>query len=55
MARLKKLWGIRHMRWAWRRYQVHAHAARWASIGIGLGAPNAYDLEVLDQIWRGEA
>jgi len=51
---MKRLWGIRHLRWAWGSYRVHRWARMWAQSGIGLGIPNSADLKVLDAIWRGE-
>ena len=50
---MKKLWGIRHVRWLWLNWQVHRWARQWGSVGVGLGAPNESDLRVLDAIWRG--
>jgi len=46
---------VRHIRWFWGSWRVRWHAARWASVGIGLGVPNKSDLDVLDAIWKGDA
>lgn len=52
---MRRLWGIRHIRYWWLSYQVHLWAWRWGQAGIGLGWPNEADLAQLDRIWRGEA
>ncbi|MBB5987428.1 hypothetical protein [Sphingobium lignivorans] len=51
---MRKLWGIRHVRFLWNRWLVFRHARAWGRMGIGLGYPNQTDLDVLDMIWRGE-
>jgi hypothetical protein len=51
---IKRLWGIRHVRWLWLFWRVHSFARQCASIGLGLGHPNESDLRVLDAIWRGD-
>jgi hypothetical protein len=51
---MKRLWGIRHVRWLWHAWQLSRWVSNWASVGIGLGRPNKADVEALDQIWRGE-
>ena len=51
---MKRVWGIRHVRWLWHSYRCHRHAAFWAAMGIGFGFPNQADLDTLDAIWRGE-
>jgi hypothetical protein len=51
---MKRLWGIRHVRWLWLHYRVHMWAAQWGQMGIGLGYPNEADTRALDAIWRGE-
>jgi hypothetical protein len=51
---MKRVWGVRHVRWMWLHYRVHRWARIWGSVGIGLGSPNESDLRVLDAIWRGE-
>lgn len=52
---MKRLWGIRHIRYVWLRYQVYRWAWLWGQHGIGLGWPNAADLRELDRIWQGRA
>lgn len=51
---MKRLWGIRHVRWFILSWRVQRWARTWGSIGIGLGIPNEHDLAALDEIWRGE-
>jgi hypothetical protein len=51
----KTWWGIRHLRWSIYNMRVHRWARQWSELGVGLGAPNAADLQMLDAIWRGEA
>lgn len=52
---MKRLWGIRHVRYLWYCYQVHRWAQLWHRHGIGLGWPNEADLRALDRIWDGKA
>lgn len=50
---MKKLWGIRHI-----RYYVKAllFAVWWKRVGHYMGAvPNAADLEYLEDVWQGRA
>ena len=51
---MKRLWGIRHLRWLYYAWQLERWARHWAQLGIGLGYPNQSDIEVLNAIWRGE-
>jgi hypothetical protein len=51
---VKRLWGIRHVRWLYLTWRVHRFAAMCGSFGLGLGYPNESDLRRLDMIWRGE-
>ena len=51
---MKRLWGVRHIRWLWLGWRVHVWAWRWAEMGVGLGYPNESDLKTIDAIWRGE-
>lgn len=51
---MKRLWGIRYLRWLWAAWRVHRWAQAWARMGIGLGYPNPSDIEHLKMIWRGE-
>lgn len=46
---------IRHVRYYWLAFRVHMWAMKWASMGIGLGWPNQYDLDRLQEIWEGKA
>ena len=55
MTWLKRLPVIRHIRYFWFIWRVHVHAARWASVGIGLGIPNQSDVDWLDRIWKGQS
>ena len=52
---MKKLWGIRHIRFFYLRGRVYSYAAKCAEFGIGLGNPNPSDLNHLDLIWQGKA
>lgn len=52
---MKRLWGIRHVRWLWKAVRVWHWAAAWGRAGIGMGVPNPADLQYLDLVWRGEA
>jgi hypothetical protein len=51
---MKRLWGVRHIRWFYHTIQCERHAAFWAQFGIGLGYPTAHDEALLEAIWRGE-
>lgn len=46
---------IRHVRYYWLTFRVHMWAMKWGSVGIGLGWPNQYDLDRLEEIWKGKA
>lgn len=46
---MTRLWGIRHLRWAWHSVQVRRYATAWYFSGKYRG-PGDY----LDAIWRGE-
>lgn len=52
---MKRLWGIRHLRYWWLEYRVYRWARFWGLHGIGLGLPNQADLDHLDAIWKGKA
>ncbi|SCW61756.1 hypothetical protein SAMN02927924_01693 [Sphingobium faniae] len=54
MMAIKRLWGVRHLRFFFLRWQVFRHARAWGRMGIGLGYPNPSDIEQLGMIWRGE-
>ncbi len=53
MIAINRLWGIRHMRWLWLSWRVHRFAQQCAELGLGMGYPNASDLNYLDAVWRG--
>jgi hypothetical protein len=44
---------IRNIRGAWLHYRVEKFAGAWASVGIGIGGPNQYDLWVVYAVKRG--
>lgn len=49
---MKRLYGIRHMRWLW---NVWCFARWWNNVGVLLGAvPNQADTDYLDGIWDGK-
>lgn len=52
MAIIRRLWGIRHIRWvilSWMYWRW------WDEIGHNLGAiPNPADMDYLDAVWRGD-
>jgi hypothetical protein len=52
---MKRLWGLRHLRWLYYTIRVHRFARAWGAIGIGLGVPNEADLRHLQAIWEGRA
>ncbi len=52
---MKKLWGIRHIRFFYLKWRVIQFAHAWGRLGIGLGFPNQKDIDHLERIWRGEA
>jgi hypothetical protein len=52
---MKRLWGIRHLRYYWLRMRIWQWARWWGEHGIGLGFPNEADLRQLDRIWEGKA
>jgi len=51
---MKRLWGIRHVRWLWLRWRLEQWAFQCAMMGLGLGHPNKSDLDYCDAVWRGE-
>ena len=50
---MKRLPGIRHLRYLWHQYWCWKHAQTWGALGIGLGFPNETDEEMLRGIWEG--
>ena len=51
---MKKLWGIRHVRYYWLSWKAFSFAQDMAQIGLGLGIPNESDIRYLDAVWRGD-
>ncbi len=51
---MKKLWGIRHIRYFYLKVRVFQAAEDWARMGIGFGYPNEYDIQMLQSIWDGK-
>ena len=51
---MKRIWGIRHVRWFMLNWQVQNHVDRCRSIGWGFWM-NPKDQETLDAIWEGKA
>jgi hypothetical protein len=54
MTGIKKLWGVRHIRWWWMAVRLNLHLARCRSVGLGFFA-NEADISYLDAVWRGDA
>lgn len=53
MARLARLWGIRHVRWV---VLSMSFWDWWDTYGCHYGAvPNPADLQYLEDVWKGEA
>jgi hypothetical protein len=48
-----RVWGIRHLRYAW--WRVRLEYALWQYHGTDLRMPSMEDLETLDAIWEGRA
>lgn len=51
---MRKLWGIRHIRYFYLKVRVFEAAEQWARMGIGIGHPNDYDIKILEEIWAGK-
>lgn len=51
---MKRLWGIRHLRWLVWNWLMREHARFQAELGIGLGHPHPLDIEWVNAIRRGE-
>lgn len=49
---MKRLWGIRHIRYLFLNYRMHRWYAMWAQLGYF--GPNQSDLDYLTGVWRGE-
>ena len=50
---MKRLFGIRHIRYFYLHYRALRWARKWGDMGLGLGYPNESDLKYLDAVWRG--
>lgn len=50
---MKRLWGIRHVRWYVLCYRFNCHVERMRSYGLGIVASEA-DRQYLDSVWNGE-
>ncbi len=50
---MKRLWGVRHLRWLWHSIGLEIHLRRWAAAGF-MPIAQQSDLDHLDRIWRGE-
>ena len=48
---MKKLWGVRHVRWL---YLSIEFALWWQQMGQYFIAPNENDIHYLDAVWKGE-
>ena len=48
---MKRLWGLRHIRWLWHSVQLARWVGLWARYGYFHASPA--DLEYLDGIWEG--
>ena len=51
MITIKRMWGIRHVRYFYLKWRVLVWAERWGRMGIGLGCPNPSDIEHLERIY----
>jgi hypothetical protein len=49
---MKRLWGVRHVRWLWHSWMLARHVGRCQDLGLGVFA-NPSDLEWLDRVWSG--
>lgn len=52
---MKRLWGIRHVRFFWALVQLPRWAPIWDQVGIAWGPQHEAALRTLDRIWNGEA
>lgn len=50
---MKRLWGIRHIRWFFLHYGLNRHIDRCRSMGLGYFAQQS-DIDYLDAVLRGE-
>jgi len=51
---MKRLWGIRHVRWLWHAYHCEKAAAYWGTLGIGLGQMDEPTQVMLQAMWDGK-
>jgi hypothetical protein len=49
---MKRLWGVRHVRWLWHSWMLARHVVRCHELGLGV-CVNPSDLEWLDRVWFG--
>ena len=54
MIRIKRLWGIRHLRYWWHGYRLAVWVDRCREVGIGIAA-NPADIQHLEEIRNGRA
>lgn len=52
---IKRIWGIRHVRWLIVAYLMWRHYRSWGELMGYMPVINQSDVEALDAIWRGEA
>lgn len=50
---VKRLWGIRHIRWYYLCVRLNFFLQRWASMGF-LPVANEHDIKFLDDVWAGK-
>lgn len=46
---VKRLWGIRHIRWLWYSYHITRWVEAWGALIM-----SERDRRILDAIWKGE-
>ena len=51
---MKKLWGIRHIRFFWHNYHFNKHIDMCRSCGLGF-VPQQSDIDYLEAILKGDA
>ena len=51
---MKRLWGIRHVRWLYLSWILQRHLDRWQRMDMGWFAQQG-DLDYLDRVWSGDA
>jgi hypothetical protein len=50
---IKRLWGIRHIRYFWLVYRLNSHLDQCARLGLGY-FPQQSDLDYLEGVWEGK-